>query len=107
MIALHQAAARKHVDVSGFVRGLNGEQLHHLAEMRMQLRNKPAGTDQGGGLVLDQIRHDLNDRVFDVFVQFEFGVPGNRGFRIPLRGHGLCVQTRTASSDHTSILSTR
>src|SRR5262245_38860468 len=60
--------------------------------MRVELCNKPAGNDQGRSLILDQIRHQLNDRVFDLWLKLKRSVPRNSRVRVPLRGDGLCIK---------------
>ena len=60
--SIHTArASREHLDVARFVGALDREQLHHLAKVRMQLGDEPARNDQRRRLVLDQVRHDLDD----------------------------------------------
>ena len=41
-----QGAAREYFDVPGLICGLNGENLHDFAEMRVKLRYESAGYDQ-------------------------------------------------------------
>ena len=55
----------------GLVGRLDGKHLHHFAEVRMHLRDEAARNDQRGRFVLDQIRHDLHDGVFDFVRQIE------------------------------------
>jgi len=61
-----QGAAREYFDVPGLICGLNGENLHDFAEMRVKLRYESAGYDQSGGFIFDEIRHELHDGVFNI-----------------------------------------
>ncbi len=60
----------------------------------MQPTEEPRGHQQRGGLVLDQVRHHLDDRVLDLGGMIGGGVPRDRGRGIPLCGCGLRVQAR-------------
>ena len=80
--------------MTGFVGGLDGEELHHLAKVRVELGEEAGGDEQRRGLVLDEIRHDLNDGVLDRGGELARALPVDGGRRIPLRGGGLLVEAR-------------
>ena len=61
LAAGQQAAAGEHLDVARLVGGLDGEQLHDLAEVRVEPAEQPGRDEQRRLLVLDQVRHDLHD----------------------------------------------
>ena len=93
-VALEQRPPGEHFDVAGLVGRLDREHLHHFAEVRVQLRDEPARHDQRGGFVLDEVSHDLDDRVFDFVGEIERRIPRDRGRGIPLRGDGLLIDAR-------------
>ena len=62
-------AAGEHLDVPRLVGGLDGQQLHHLAEVRVQLAEQPRRDDQRRLLVLDQVGHELHDGALDLVGQ--------------------------------------
>ena len=95
---------REDLDVPRLVGRLHGQHLHHLAEMRMHLRDEAAGNDQRGRFVFDEIRHDLHDGVFDFVGEVELRVPRDRGFRIPLRGDGLRVNPGGVVRPHLDLV---
>src|SRR5262245_31310374 len=73
--------------------------------MRVELCNKPARHDQGRCLVLDQVRHQLNDCFFDLFLKFELSVPRNSGIWIPLCGDSLCIESHCFLRPNLRLLS--
>ena len=104
LLALEPRAPGEHLDVPRLVGRLHGEHLHHLAEVRVHLRDEAAGNDQRGHFVLDQIRHDLHDGILDIVGDCERRVPGHGGFRIPLRGHGLLINPRRIVRPHLDLV---
>jgi hypothetical protein len=90
--------------VAGFIGGLDGEQLQHLAEVRVHPGEQPGRDDQGGLLVLDQVGHDLHHRRFDVGRQRLVDRPVDRDGRIPLRGRRVRVQPgRQVGPEHVTV----
>ena len=57
--------AGEHLDVAGLVGDRDGEHLLDLAEVRVDLAEEPGRHDERGLLVLDQVRHHLDDGVLD------------------------------------------
>ena len=96
-ISAPRSSARRREDlhVPCLVGHLHGEQLHHLAKVRVDAPHEPGRHDEGGLLVLDQVGHHLHHRGFDVGRQRELVVPRHRGLRVPLSGGGLRVQVRS------------
>src|SRR5262249_9081486 len=95
----------EHFHVTSLIGGLNSKQLHDLSKMRMELCNKPARQDQGRCLVLDQVRHQLNDCFFDLFLKFELSVPRNSDIWIPLCGDSLRIKSHRFLRPHLRLLS--
>ena len=92
--ALESGAPREHFDVAGLIGRLNGEHLHHFAEVRVQLRDEPARNDQCGRFVFDQVRHDLHDGALEIVAELERRIPRDRRLGIPLRSDGLLIDVR-------------
>ena len=93
-------AAGEHLDVPGLVGDLHGEQLHDLAEVRVDASDEPGRHRQRGQLVLDQVRHHLDDRRLDVGVELERRRPVHRRRRIPLRRQRLGIELRREVGPH-------
>jgi hypothetical protein len=71
------------------VGGLGGEQLHHLAEVRVQLAEQPRRDDQRRLLVLDEVGHELHDGALDLVRNIDVRGPVHRRRWVPLtRGRG-------------------
>ena len=90
--ALQKASAGEHLDVPGLVGGLDGQELHDLLEMWVQLRDETAWDHQRSGLVLDQVGHKLDDGVLDLIGKVEGLVPRYDCVGIPLGGDRGCVE---------------
>jgi hypothetical protein len=88
------------VNVARLVGGLDREQLHDLAKVRMNVGQEASGHQQRGDLVLDQVGHHLHDRVFHLVGQLDRGVPRNRHVRVPLGRHGAFVQAPGVLGPH-------
>ena len=63
---MQQGAPGEDLHVPGLVRGLDGEQLLDLPEVRVHAGEQAGGDDQRGLLVLDEVGHDLHDGGLDV-----------------------------------------
>ena len=89
---LERGAPGEDLHVAGLVGALQGQQLHHLAVVRMHLPEVTGRHQQRGVLVLDQVGHHLHHGGFHGRRQLELGGPIHRGGRVPLRGGGLGVE---------------
>ncbi len=80
-MAGHGGASGEHLDVSSFVGDGDGKELLDLTEVWVDLAEESGGDDECGFFVLDQERHDLDDRRFDemVVVDRRRPVDGCRG----------------------------
>ncbi len=76
-------AAGENLHVAGFVGGLDGEDLHDLAKMRVQPCQHARGDQQSRRFVLDEIGHDLDDGAPDE--RF-----GQRGISVPVCSNRVC-----------------
>ena len=96
--APQQRPPAEDLHVPGLVGHLHGEKLHDLPEVRVDAPHEPGRHDEGGLLVLDQVRHHLHHRGLDVGRQRERVVPRHRGLRVPLSGGSLRVQVGAMSA---------
>ena len=90
--ALEQRASGEYLDVPRLVGHLNREDLYHFLEVRVDLAEEARRHEQRGVLVLDQVCHELYDRVLHLGRQVERCVPVDGRVGIPLRSGGLCVK---------------
>ena len=106
-VAAQARAPGEHLEVARLVGDLDRQELHHLAEVRMQPTEEPRRHQQRRGLVLDQIRHHLHHRVLDLRRMIGRRVPRDRGRRIPLRRRGLGVEPRGLVGPHRVLVDER
>ena len=92
-VAAQPGASGEHLDVAGLVGDLHREELHDLAEVRVDPAEEPGRHDERGLLVLDQVGHDLHDRVLDLGRAASNAASQSiGGRRVPLAGDGLGVE---------------
>ncbi|MHB8330145.1 MAG: hypothetical protein ACYDD6_11080 [Acidimicrobiales bacterium] len=76
----------------GFVLRLDGQELDHLAVMGMHAADESGRHLECRLFVLDEVRHDLDDRLLDLVRELDRRSPVDGHLRVPLHGDGLRVQ---------------
>ncbi len=89
------------------VGGLDGEQLHHLAEVRVQPGEEPRRHEEGGRLVLDEVAHHLDDRALQLVGRPDGASPIDGALWVPLGGDGLRVEPGRVVAPHHGLVGER